>query len=117
MIHSKPRLEAISDGIFAFAATLVVVSLDVPDSYAELRASLSQIASFAISFAALVLIWITHHNLIRRINGIDYWVMAYNFAMLFVMLCYVFPLKFLAKMTFGEATVKSYEEFTELFVV
>lgn len=115
MIQSQARLEAISDGIFAFAATLVVVSLDVPDSYAELRASFTDVGSFAISFIALVLLWVTHYNFFRRTEIIDGWVITYNFGMLFVMLCYIFPLKFLAKLSFGGATIDSSMEMAELF--
>jgi len=115
MIQSQARLEAISDGIFAFAATLVVVSLDVPDSYAALRASFADVGSFAVSFIALVLLWVTHYNFFRRTETIDGWVITYNFGMLFVMLCYIFPLKFLAKLTFGGATIDSNLEMVELF--
>jgi uncharacterized membrane protein len=115
MIQSQARLEAISDGIFAFAATLVVVSLDVPDSYAELRASFADVGSFAVSFIALVLLWVTHYNFFRRTEVIDGWVIAYNFSMLFVMLCYIFPLKFLAKLSFGGATIDNSMEMAELF--
>lgn len=117
MTPSQPRLEAISDGIFAFAATLVVVGLDVPDTYAALHDSMAEIFSFAVSFAALVLLWVTHHNFFRRTRTVDGWVVAYNFAMLFVMLCYVFPLKFLAKLTFGDATISSLAEMRELFLI
>lgn len=114
-MQSQARLEAISDGIFAFAATLVVVSLDVPDSYAELRASFADVGSFAVSFVALVMLWVTHYNFFRRTTTIDGWIIAYNFGMLFVMLCYIFPLKFLAKLTFGGATIDNNLEMAELF--
>ena len=117
MQQSQARLEAISDGIFAFAATLLVVSLDVPDSYGELRSNLGDISSFAISFMALVMLWVVHYNFFRRTTTMDYWVIAYNFAMLFVMLCYIFPLKFLSKLTFGGATISGAAELSELFQI
>lgn len=115
MVQSQARLEAISDGIFAFAATLVVVSLDVPDSYAALKASFSDIGSFAVSFVALVLLWVTHYNFFRRTEVIDGWIITYNFALMFVILCYIFPLKFLAKLSFGGATINSQFDMAELF--
>ena len=55
MTPAKERVEAISDGIFVFAAILVVVSLDVPHTLGELRPNVSRPGSFAVSFAALTL--------------------------------------------------------------
>jgi hypothetical protein len=37
--------------VFAFAATLLVVSLEVPRSFAQLSAELSGFAGFALSFS------------------------------------------------------------------
>ncbi|MGB3591331.1 MAG: TMEM175 family protein [Nonlabens sp.] len=54
--HDKDRVKSISDGIFAFAATLVVVSLDMPESFEELREMKISLISFAASFAALIFI-------------------------------------------------------------
>jgi len=50
-----------------------------------------------------------------RTKIIDGWVIAYNFGVLFVMFCYISPLKFLAKETFGGATINSCPELIELF--
>lgn len=68
-----------------------------------------------MSFIALVLLWVTHYNFFRRTTTIDGWIITYNFSMLFVMLCYIFPLKFLAKLTFGDATIENSREMAELF--
>ncbi len=114
MHHSQSRLEAISDGIFAFAATLVVVSLDVPDTFAELKTNLLGFGSFAVSFGALILIWRCHYLFFRRTETVDNWIMLYNFCMLFVVLFYVYPLKFLANLTFQQARVESFQELSEL---
>lgn len=115
MKQSKTRVEAISDSIFAFAATLVVVSLDIPDDFSELRASLGSFIPFGISFFALVMIWRTHYNFFRRSQFVDSWVIALNMMMLFVVLFYVYPLKFLANLAFGEAKISGWEQFAELF--
>jgi uncharacterized membrane protein len=115
MKESKTRVEAISDSIFAFAATLVVVSLDIPDDFSALKASLGSFLPFAISFFALIMIWRTHYNFFRRSQFVDTWVISLNMVMLFVVLFYVYPLKFLASLAFGEAKITGWEEFAELF--
>ncbi|MEO0732758.1 MAG: TMEM175 family protein [Bacteroidota bacterium] len=117
MQQSKSRLEAISDAIFAFAATLVVVSLDIPDNFADLRENLTGFFSFAVSFFAIMGIWWTHHNFFRRSDYVDLVVVGLNMAMVFVVLFYVYPLKFLANLAFGQGTIQDREEMLELFIL
>lgn len=92
----QSRLEAFSDGVFALAATLLVVSLEVPATLGEMLAELSGIAAFALGFAALILIWSVHNAYFRRYGLQDGWTVALNGCLLFVVLYYVFPLKFVA---------------------
>ena len=70
------RLEALSDGVFAFAATLLVVSLEVPRTVSELSAELFGFVGFAISFGALMLIWAVHNAYFRRYAIDDGWTIA-----------------------------------------
>ena len=60
------RLEGFSDAVFAFALTLLVVSLQVPSSYDELVHTLRSFVAFAPSFAALIWIWYLHREFFRR---------------------------------------------------
>lgn len=91
------RLEALSDGVFAFAATLLVVSLDVPDSFEQMLANLRGFGAFALSFAVLILIWTVHAGFFRRYGLTDRTITFWNSVLLLVVLFYVYPLKFVTR--------------------
>jgi uncharacterized membrane protein len=93
--HDVTRIEAFSDAVFGFAITLLVVSLEVPDSFDELMRVFRGLPVFAATFAILLMMWQEHHNLFKRYpasDGVTIWL---NGALLFVVLSYVYPLKFL----------------------
>ena len=54
------RIEGLSDAIFAFALTLLVVSLEVPRDFDELQRVLRGFPVFAICFALTVMVWWYH---------------------------------------------------------
>ena len=89
------RLDAFSDVVFGFALTLIVVSLEVPKTYAELHELLLGFAPFAICFLFLMMVWWAHFRFFRRYGLHDFATMVINAALLFLLLFYVYPLKFL----------------------
>lgn len=91
--HNIGRIEAFSDAMFAFAATLLVVSLGTDTSDSIIDIDLKSFAGFAISFFVLLTFWYLHYNFFRRTNYMDNWLIAINAILLFVVLYYVFPLK------------------------
>ena len=93
--HHSTRLEAFSDAAFAFALTLLVVSLDVPRSYDELMDLLYMFPSFGCCFALLTWIWWEHAAFFRRYPLQDPLTVTINSVLLFVVLFYVYPLKFM----------------------
>ena len=93
--HDISRLEAFSDAVFAFALTLLVVSLEVPKSYGELINLMSGFPAFAGCFAVLVGIWYEHNLFFRRFGLQDGYTVLLNSIMLFVVMFYVYPLKFM----------------------
>lgn len=95
------RLEAFSDAVFAFAVTLIVVSLEVPKTFAELLAALKGIVAFAICFAILVHLWHTHYIYSRRYGLQTPYSVLLNSLLLFVVLFFVYPLKFLFTLATG----------------
>ncbi len=90
------RLEGFSDGVFAISATLLVVTLEVPRDLPRLLDGLRGFVAFALSFTMLVHIWAVHNGFFRRYGLADAWTVVLNAALLFVVLFYVYPLKFLA---------------------
>jgi uncharacterized membrane protein len=98
------RLEAFCDVIFGFAITLLVVSLEAPHSYADLIADLRGFLPFALCFAQLVMIWRTHYRFSRRYGLEDDYTVFLNMVLLFLVLFYVYPLKFVFTTLFSEIT-------------
>jgi uncharacterized membrane protein len=94
------RLEAFSDAVFAFAITLLVVSLEVPHTFTELAATMRGFVPFGISFTFLVWIWFQHARFFRRFRMDDAGAVAINGVLLFVIVFYVYPMKFLWNMLF-----------------
>lgn len=89
------RLEAFCDVVFGFAITLLVVSLEVPRNFEELMHVMRGFLPFAACFAQFVLIWITHYRFSRRYGLEDPYTVFLNVLLLFLVLFYVYPLKFL----------------------
>ena len=118
------RLEGLSDGVFAFAATLLVVSLDVPRSYADLVVNLRGLLAFGLSFLFLIQIWYAHNGFFRRYGLQDPATLVLNAVLLFVVLFFVYPLKFLAlafvsffRMGGGERVRLTLEELAGAFAI
>lgn len=89
------RIEAFSDGVFAFALTLLVVSLEVPRSYADLVETMRGFPAFGACFAILIWIWVEHYHFFRTYRLADGVTIFLNSLLLFVVLFYIYPLKFM----------------------
>ena len=94
--HEVSRVEAFSDVVFGFAISLLVVSLEAPKSYHELIETLRGFLPFAICFFLLVDIWFEHHDFFKRYALHDRPTMILNTILLFVVLYYVYPLKYVS---------------------
>jgi uncharacterized membrane protein len=89
------RLESFSDAVFGFAVTLLVVSLEVPKTYDQLIETMRGSLAFAACFAILARIWNEHYVFSRRFGLHDGFVRFLTCVLLFIVLLYVYPLKFL----------------------
>lgn len=99
--HEISRIEGFSDAVFGFAITLLVVSLEVPHTFTELIDVMRGFPAFGICFTLLLLVWRTHVQFFRRYGLQTAWANTLNAALLFLVLFYVYPLKFLFTLVVG----------------
>ena len=88
-------MEGFADAVFAFALTLLVVSLEVPNTFDELLATMRGFFAFAISGWLLYSVWFDHYMFFRRYGLQDTLTINLSSVLLFVVLFFVYPLKFL----------------------
>ena len=96
------RLEGFTDAVFAFAVTLLVVSLEVPHTFTELITAMKGFVAFAICFTVLVQVWYYHYIFSRRYGLQTTYTIFLNAVLIFVVLFYVYPLKYLFTLVVGE---------------
>ncbi len=70
------RLEAFSDGIFAFAITLLVLGLYDPTTrgsglFVGLLNEWPSFLAFAISFITILIMWMNHHNMFNYVKRVS----------------------------------------------
>ena len=98
------RIEGLSDAVFAFAITLLVVSLEVPETFSELAETMQGFGAFLVSFILLFFVWFNQYKFFRRYGLQDTITILLNAALLFVVLFYVYPLKFLFSFLIDKVT-------------
>jgi uncharacterized membrane protein len=103
------RLEGFTDAVFAFAVTLLVVSLEVPKTFPELLVAMHGFFAFGVCFALLANLWYQHYRFFRRYALENPWVVFLNCALLFFVLFYVYPLKFLFTAMFDGSEIDASE--------
>ena len=89
--HEVSRTEGLSDAVFGFAITLLVVSLEVPRTYGDLMQTMRGFGAFAISFTLLFIVWYNQYKFFRRYGLQDNTTMLLNGVLLFVVIFYVYP--------------------------
>ena len=97
------RIEEFSDAVFAFAVTLLVVSLEVPRTFDELQETMRGFIAFAICFLMLLLVWFWHYTFFRRYGLQGTAITILNGILLFLVLFFVYPLKFLFTLVVDQA--------------
>ena len=72
---SKSRLETFSDGVFAIAITLLVLTIAQPSHYRQLTHQLEQkwpsLAAYVVSFVVIGIMWLNHHTIFQLLERVD----------------------------------------------
>jgi uncharacterized membrane protein len=89
------RLEGLSDTVFGFAITLLIVSLEVPRTSGELLETMRGFVPFVFTFGVLYSLWHKQFIFFRRFGIEDTVTVVLNGALLLFVLFFVFPFKFL----------------------
>ena len=93
--HTHDRLCAVSDGVYAFALTLLVLDLKVPEVAGitnpqlatDLIDQLPNFFAYIISFSVVAFFWMNHHRIFQSVTSCDARALVLNFAhLLFISL-------------------------------
>jgi len=120
------RIEVFVDAAFAFAVTMLVISFDaIPTNFAEMLVAIKAIPAFAVSVIQLAWIWYTHNKWSRRYGLDTAQTVVLSFALLIVVLIYIYPMRIMAAGMFSWLTgqylrvnfnLSSYDELATMFV-
>ena len=99
------RVETFADAAFAFAVTLLVISVDdVPSSYDEFQTALKSVPIFFACLGQMIMFWIGHHKW-SRLYGLDDLVSLWLTVLLIGgILVLVYPLRVVISLGFALVT-------------
>jgi uncharacterized membrane protein len=99
---SKQRLESFSDGVFAIAITLLILTIAQPTNYHDLVHDLvdrlPSFAAYVVSFSVIGIMWFNHHSMFGHLARADRGLVYLNLALLLTIAFLPYPTQI-----FGEA--------------
>src|SRR6185369_8333908 len=104
--HEITRVEGFSDAVFGFAVTLLIVSLEVPRTSGELLETMRGFGAFLATFVILAGMWYAQFTFFRRYGLEDRKTVVLNLALLFTVLFFIYPLKFLFSALFTDPRLR-----------
>ena len=99
---TRARLETFADGVFAIAATLLIIDVGVPSNLDEpLSTALlhlwPQYFAYVVSFATIGIMWVNHHRVMRQLERVDEPFVFLNIGLLLCIAFVPFPTRLLAE--------------------
>jgi uncharacterized membrane protein len=92
---NKGRLEAFSDGVFAIAITLLVLTIAQPSNYHRLGSQLADrwpsIVAYVVSFAVIGIMWLNHHSIFAHFARVDRALVYLNLLLLLTVVFIPYP--------------------------
>jgi uncharacterized membrane protein len=99
-MNNTARLETFSDGVFAIAATLLILEVHLPGHGSvthDLVHAWPSYVAYAISFLTIGIIWVNHHTVLQQIGRVDRTFLFINVVFLMVVAFSPFPTRVVAE--------------------
>jgi uncharacterized membrane protein len=94
------RLETFADGVFAIAATLLIIDVTVNAPGGELGHAVlkawPEYAAYVVSFLTIGIMWMNHHDCMRQIGAVDRRFLTINLLLLMCIAFVPFPTRLIA---------------------
>jgi uncharacterized membrane protein len=92
---NKSRVEGFSDGVFAIAITLLVLTLAQPSNYHDLTHQLVErwpsLAAYVVSFVMIGIMWLNHHTMFTHVARVDRTFFYLNLVLLMTIVFVPYP--------------------------
>ncbi len=122
------RLEALSDGVFSVAITLLALEIGIKEYEGATNLSLwhkilelwPEYFTYFNSFATVLLIWMGHHKIFKQLRAANHWIILVNGIVLLFVVLFPFPTKVVGSFigTNAETTaIAFYAAFTGMITV
>lgn len=93
------RIENFSDAVFALAITLLLISTSPPTNFEQIKRFTLELIPFTLCIVLIIVIWHEHYVFFSRYGLRNKRVIVLNTLFLVIVLFYVYPLKFLTKLS------------------
>ncbi|MBC8256982.1 MAG: DUF1211 domain-containing protein [Candidatus Marinimicrobia bacterium] len=121
------RLETFTDAAFAFAITMLVISIGkIPGNLNELISALKTTPALIMAFAMIFLFWSNHRFWSRQFGLDTFSSRLITFGLIFILLVYVYPLRLMASLLMSlfsngffpsEFVVSGLNDIPKLFII